>query len=283
MRRIVLIGLAGALAGCATHTPPPRGPGGPMASGHKGEGGSRERGPEHGPDHGRGQLFVSPMGEPFRASQRPGAAQEQWFAGADADADGRITEAEFQRDAARFFAVLDRGKDGEIDPDDIAYYENTLVPEIRVGGSGGGSSRGSGGRGPRGNGGPPGGGSGGRSGGPGGGSGGGSGGPGMKFGGDDKASGAAVRERLGAARYGFFDLPEPVAAADRNLNRGIDATEFAKAAATRFAALDKNHDGALTRGELPRAGAETWRNGSDRPPPPPRETAEPSPAPSTTP
>ena len=39
--------------------------------------------------------------------------------------------------------------------------------------------------------------------------------------------------------------------ADVNFNRGIDAAEFAKAAATRFAALDRNHDGALTRGELP--------------------------------
>ena len=272
MRRIVLIGLAGALAGCATRTPPP--PGGPPhgrsgpMSVRPGEGGDRG----HGPEHGRGQLFVSPMGEPFRAS-RPGAGQELWFTGADSDADGRITEAEFQRDAARFFAVLDRGRDGEIDPDDIAYYENVLVPEIRVGGGGGGTPPG-GGRGRRGNGGPDGGPGGGP---PGGGSGGfgGSGGPGMRFGGGDKAAGATVRARQGAARYGFFDLPEPVAAADRNLNRGIDPNEFAKAAATRFAALDKNHDGALTRGELPRAGAETWRNGSDRPPEPPADMVRP--------
>jgi hypothetical protein len=66
-----------------------------------------------------------------------------------------------------------------------------------------------------------------------------------------------------------------VIAADANLNRGIDSGEFAKAAATRFAALDRNHDGALTRGELPRAGGETWRNGSDDPAVPPPERAEP--------
>ena len=244
--RILYIGIAVALAGCSAQTPRP----------HAG----------HGPARGRGQLFVSPMGEPFRASLKPGAAQDLWFAGADTDGDGRITMAEFQHDAARFFAVLDRGKDGEIDPDDIAFYENVLVPEIRVA---------SGGRGSRPEGGGPRGGRGGRGrGGPGGG---GAGGQGMQFGsgdGNGKKS-AVVQERLGAARFGFFDLPEPVIAADVNLNRGIDPGEFAKAATTRFAALDRNRDGALTRGELPRAGGETWRNGSDLPVVPPPEPREP--------
>ncbi len=230
MQRFLMIGMAGALAGCAAQAPRPGGP----------------------PEHGRGQLFVSPMGEPFRSMLKPGAAQALWFDGADRDGDGRITLAEFQADATRFFAVLDRGKDGEIDPGDLEFYENVLVPEIRV--AGGGREPAAGGRPPRG----------GRGGGRGSG-----GGQGMQFGnggdGDKKTSGTRVRERLGAARYGFFDLPEPVISADLNGNRGIDAAEFARAAATRFAALDRNHDGALTRGELPRAGAETWRNGSDRP------------------
>jgi hypothetical protein len=239
--RILYIGIVAALAGCTAQTPRP----------HEG----------HGPARGRGQLFISPMGEPFRASLKPGAARDLWFAGADTDGDGRITLAEFQDDAARFFAVLDRGKEGEIDPEDIAYYENVLVPEIRVASGGrrprsGGGERGRGGRG--------------------GGPGGGSGGQGMQFGnGDGKKSAAIVHERIGAGRFGFFDLPEPVIAADANLNRGIDAGEFSKAAATRFAALDRNRDGALTRGELPRAGGETWRNGSDEPTAPPRERDEP--------
>ena len=97
-----------------------------------------------------------------------------------------------------FFAVLDRGKDGEIDPDDITYYENVMVPEIRVmtGGRGPrmeGSERGRGGRGGGdGRGGPGGAGPGG----------GGAGGQGMQFGrGDGKKSGAVVHERLGAARF----------------------------------------------------------------------------------
>jgi hypothetical protein len=234
--RILYIGIVAALAGCTAQTPRP----------HDG----------HGPAHGRGQLFISPMGEPFRASLKPSAARDLWFAGADTDGDGRITLAEFQHDAARFFAVLDRGKEGEIDPEDIAYYENVLVPEIRVASGGRGSRSGGGERGRGGS---------GRSG-----------GQGMQLGnGDAKKSAAIVHERIGAGRFGFFDLPEPVISADANLNRGIDAGEFSKAAATRFAALDRNRDGALTRGELPRAGGETWRNGSDEPTAPPRERDEP--------
>lgn len=221
MRHVLLIGLAGCVAGCAAGAPRPGGP----------------------PERGRGQLFVSPMGEPFRSTLRTGAAQALWFAGADTDGDGRITLAEFQHDAMRFFAVLDRKKDGEIDPEDIAVYENLLVPEIRVASRGRATTVS--GRPPR------------RGGGPG----------GVGKGGDSKA--APPRERLGAARYGFFDLPEPVIAADRNGNRGVDAAEFASTATIRFTALDRNHDGALTRGELPRAGAETWRNGSDLPAEPP--------------
>ena len=215
MRRVILIGLAGALAGCAATVTRPGGP----------------------PERGRGQLFVSPMGEPFRTILRPGAAQGLWFAGADTDGDGRVTLAEFRQDAMRFFAVLDRGKDGEVDPDDIAFYENVLVPEIRV--VGGGRLPEASGR--------------------------------TGNGGGSKT--AAPRERLGAARFGFFDFPEPVIAADSNGNRGVDAAEFASAATIRFAALDRNHDGAITRGELPRSGAETWRNGSDAPAEPDRDGA----------
>lgn len=263
MRTVFLIGLVGALAGCAPDLQRPHGPGRHGGSAHRPDDGRAHRPDDGRAEHGRGQLFISPMGEPFRASQHPGAAQALWFAGADADGDGRITEAEFQRDAMRFFAVLDRGKDGEIDPDDVAYYENVLVPEIRVASGARGPSagiRGPGGRGGRG---------GGRGQG-GGGGGGGGGGQGLRVGSDTgKKTDAAVHERLGAARFGFFDLPEPVIAADRNLNRGVDRGEFAMAAATRFAALDRNHDGALTRGELPKAGADTWRNGSDFPSPPP--------------
>ncbi|HEX7849985.1 MAG TPA: EF-hand domain-containing protein, partial [Sphingomonas sp.] len=90
----------------------------------------RPQGPEERP---RGRLFISPMGEPFRGPDPIGA----WFDGADANRDGALTLAEFVADADRFFLRLDRGHDGEIDPDDIDYYETVLAPEVRAGGEGG--------------------------------------------------------------------------------------------------------------------------------------------------
>ena len=177
----------------------------------------------------RARLFISPLGEPFRGPDQVRA----WFDGADADHDDAISATEFVADAMRFFAVLDRGRDGEIDPDDIEYYETVLAPEIRTGRGGrrGGGRHGGGA--PVGEGGP---------------------GGGMSFG--NGGAGAKTPRyadtRRGAARYSFFDYPEPVVVADTNFNRGVDPTEFRAAALNRFAALDKNHDGRLTRGELPK-------------------------------
>lgn len=200
--------------------------------------------PERSEPRPRGRLFISPMGEPFRGDD----AVRLWFDGADTDHDGKLTPAEFVADAARFFAVLDRGHDGEIDPDDVEYYETVLAPEIRTGGDGaaggggGGAARGGYGGGRRGGGG----GGGGRRGG------GGSGG-GRPSGGDGSAAQPQhyTEVRRGAARFGFLDYPEPVTAADTNLNRGVDAVEFRAAALDRFALLDRNHDGRITRDELP--------------------------------
>ena len=81
------------------------------------------------PAPSRLRLFISPMGEPFRGD----APQVQWFEQADADHDGAISRAEFLADAQRFFQRLDRGHDGEIDPDDIQVYESRMIPEARVG------------------------------------------------------------------------------------------------------------------------------------------------------
>jgi hypothetical protein len=194
-------------------------------------------------DRPHGKLFISPMGEPFRGNDPVRA----WFDGADANHDGALTKAEFIADAMRFFAQLDRGKDGEIDPDDIEFYETALAPEIRTGGEAGAAGmRGSGGRGRRGGGrggrrrgGPP---------------------PGDvgTSGGDDGGRGEAIANqryaatRRGAARYSFFDYPEPITVADTNFNRGVDAEEFRTAAAERFALLDKSGRGKLTFTELPR-------------------------------
>ena len=69
----------------------------------------------------------------------------------------------------------------------------------------------------------------------------------------------------GAARFGFFEYPEPVTAADANLNRGVDIREFRAAAEKRFALLDKRNDGRLTRDELPKLALGTGGPGGGRP------------------
>lgn len=173
------------------------------------------------------RTFVSPMGEPWHATDAAPDPERAWFAAVDADHDGALTPAEFQADAARVFALLDRRHDGEIDPDDIDHYENTVAPEVRSG----------------------------------------DGGPGIIARSAESGEGAAKAPaydagKLGAARYSYFDLPEPVTAADRNFNRGIDPREFADAADKRFAALDTKHDGRLTWDELPHVSA---RAGGPRP------------------
>jgi hypothetical protein len=71
-------------------------------------------------------LFVSPFGEPFRASH--GLAD--WFAGADGDHNGVLTLKEFTADGLRFLTVLDTDKDGRVDGFENTAYENDVAPEI---------------------------------------------------------------------------------------------------------------------------------------------------------
>lgn len=257
MRLIVLTCLALTVTACAAGPDRPASRRGPPGA-HHGPGGPRGGG-DHGP---RGRLFVSPMGEPFRAEAGGVDPEARWFEGADTNHDGALTAAEFSADAMRFFAVLDRGHDGEIDPDDIDYYESELLPEVRVAaGSGGGGAR-SGGGGGRG---------GGRRGGGGGMGGGGMGGDGMGGGGrrgggagegGESGGAAATRQpddsKAGAARYGLFDYPEPITPMDTNFNRGISPAEFEAAADARFAMLDSAHAGVLRLKDLPRVSAESF-------------------------
>ncbi|MDB5703742.1 MAG: hypothetical protein JWN66_858 [Sphingomonas bacterium] len=244
MRIVLLTSLALITAGCAQN-PQPRfrhGPPHGFRAGNGGEGAGL-----------RGRLFISPMGEPFRGERGGGDPQDVWFENADTNHDGALSRAEFSADASRFFAVLDRGHDGEIDPDDIDYYETVLAPEIRVGGVGG-AVAGGGGRG-RGGGGHRGGGGGGRGGGGGHRGGGGSGGSGDSGGAESGGETHTSYGKQGAARFSYFDFPEPVTVADTNFNRGVDPNEFQRAADARFALLDKNGDGKIERDELPRLSA----------------------------
>ncbi|MEP7005779.1 MAG: EF-hand domain-containing protein [Sphingomonas bacterium] len=197
----------------------------------------------------RGRLFISPMCEPFRSEKGGADPVDLWFQQADTNHDCALSRDEFQKDASRWFAVLDRGHDGEIDPDDIEFYETIVAPEIRVGGAsagggGRGGMRGSGGRG-----------GGGHHGGGMGGGGGHRGGGGSGGGDAGEQSGGRTRVtegKQGAARYGFFDYPEPITVADTNFNRGIDPMEFRKAADDRFDMLVRGHDGLIHRADLPK-------------------------------
>jgi hypothetical protein len=171
-------------------------------------------------------MFISPMGEPFRPGGRDDDTLADWFHQADRDHDGRLTLDEMQEDAARFFAVLDLNHDGEIDPDEIAHYENAVAPEISggphlelAGAEGGGPPEGGGRRGGRG---------------------------GRHHGGGSGFRSNGGESDRGAARFGLLDLPEPVASADADFNRGVSLKEFRDAAGQRFLALDLDHRGYLT-------------------------------------
>lgn len=216
------------------------------------------------------RVFVSPFGEPFDAT--PGqTGVEVWFAGADGDGDGRLTPAEFDADGVRWFMVLDADHDGRIGPGEVAAYE-TMVG-TRLGGMRGGP--GNGGGGPRG--GRPGGSRGGLAlndqiGGqdmPGGGPGGpgGAGGGGSRIGGPGGArSGAYHMARTPLAMANLLNIPQPVKAADLDVNQFITSDEWQRTSARWFGLLDRDKDGALTLAELPalRSGGPGGRPGGGR-------------------
>jgi Ca2+-binding EF-hand superfamily protein len=177
-----------------------------------------------------GVPFISPMGEPFRPRRPDEDALADWFRQADRNQDGFLTVEEMTADADRFFSTLDTDHDGEIGPEELVAYEWEIAPEIQV------NSRlrrpraatvdakpvtderrddGKGRRRPR-------------------------------LEGYDPLD----RSPQGAARYALINMPEPVAAADADFNRGISSAEFRDAAVTRFQLLDKGRTGKLTVPQL---------------------------------
>lgn len=61
---------------------------------------------------------------------------------------------------------------------------------------------------------------------------------------------SANDEATGGGRLGLLTIPEPVTAADTNLDRGVSSQEFQTAAEKRFGLLDRDGDGRLTLPEL---------------------------------
>lgn len=178
-------------------------------------------------------LFIAPMGEPFRAEPGEPYPSARWFAGADADHHGAVTRAEFVDDAVRFFHTLDTDRDGRLSPDEVIAYENKVAPEIALyGRSRDYAEAPSRGR-PR--------------------------------NGESGYGGA-----MGAGRYAWLNIPEPVASADAGMDRVVTLDEFRAAAARRFDTLAKGAD-RLTPTMLPRTPMQIAIEGPCHPRPKPKQ------------
>jgi hypothetical protein len=64
----------------------------------------------------------------------------------------------------------------------------------------------------------------------------------------------------GAGVYGLINEPEPVTAADLNLDSHITLDEFMTVADRRFDLLDTKHQGYLTLADLPKTAAQIAMN-----------------------
>jgi Ca2+-binding EF-hand superfamily protein len=199
--------------------------------------------PATAPAQRPGRPFMSPMGEPVFGRTAGEDGLVAWFQDADRNHDGSLTVDEMQADADRFFQTLDTNHDGEIDPDEISHYEQVIAPQVHarailigdrvepagVGAARGGRNGGGDGKG------------GGRRGG---------GGSHLNTSGGGLSGGFGGNDEYSAGRYGLLQIPEPVASADADFNRGVSAEEFRRAATQRFRLLDSAGTGKLTLPEL---------------------------------
>lgn len=159
------------------------------------------------------------MGEPFRADAGQPYPSATWFAGADKNKDGALSHDEFLADALRFFDTLDTNKDGKLTPDEVGHYEAVIAPETSIY-----SAR-----------------------------------PDDFFDRSHREQdrGAMADSRdyggpMGAGRYAWLNVPEPVAAADQDVDRVVTRDEFASAAASLFQRLDALNRAILRLSDLPR-------------------------------
>jgi len=174
-------------------------------------------------------LFISPCGEPFFASKSEAYPIVKWFNGADANHDGKLDIDEMRNDAARFFQILDRNRDGVIDNLEVNYYEQHIVPQILAPPDTGALETG------------------------------------IvrvvlqapKAGDLDKYESDPLNtSHTGASFYGLINEPEPVRSADRDFDQRITLKEFLAHSDRHFHALDRGNNGYLTLASLPKTGAE---------------------------
>jgi len=179
-------------------------------------------------------IFLSPMGEPFRGQPGQPYPSAAWFAGADKDHDGFVSHDEFVADALRFFETLDTNHDGKLTPDEVGHYEAVIAPETSI----------------------------------------------YSAHSDDFIYNRSRREQdrgamadsrdyggpMGAGRYAWLNVPEPVAAADADVDRVVTRDEFATAAASTFNRLDVLNRGKLRLSDLPHTPQQIAIEGPCRPP-----------------
>ena len=234
---LATVTLSASLAACASD---PGAPGG-------GGGGRAPAGP---------QVFFSPFGEPFRSPPGEPYPVAAWFAGADTNGDGALMLDEFTADGMRYFAVLDRDRDGQISPGEVAIYEaqadqafGGIVP---AGGGGFGGGRPMGGRPaqplnmaepqagmPQG----------------------GSSGLDQGLGADRPRAARSAASTSRIAQAGLLGVPQPVKSADANFNQYITRQEWTAVAQRWFGLLDADHDGRLTLAELPHTALQRGDDG----------------------
>ena len=185
----------------------------------------------------RPSLFVSPMGQPFRANASGARGIDLWFTAADTDYDSRISHDEFMANANTFFPLVDANQDGALTSVEDSTYWRRSAAEV-VDGPAGGE--------PIGNVADP---------------------PAQHHrdsGGHDVVQdnygsiqgqphrGAPPERPTGAQAYGLLGDAEPIMSCDSNFDRRVTLAEFDACAGRRFAMLDANHDGYFTPDEAAR-------------------------------
>jgi hypothetical protein len=189
-------------------------------------------------------VFIAPMGRPFRAKMGAPYPVADWFKQADKDGDGKLDHAEFIADAGAFFDALDLNHDGVLSSYEVVVYERVVAPEILGLNVAVSDLRGA----------PT--------------------VPGhadarlwlAQYGGPGSdvpvylgtapplaaPAGPAETVPEGAAPFSFLNIPEPLAAADVDFSGSITKANFLKVANRRFDKLDTDQVGYLTLAKLPK-------------------------------